>query len=423
MPRRILLVAATTGYQLRVFEETARRMGLDIILATDRCHQLDDPWGDHALPVRFEKPNEAMDVLAGIQPPDGVVAVGDGGTPVASLAAAHFGLPFHPFEAVTACRDKYLARERFRQAGLPVPAYSRVRGDTEVSYPCVLKPLGLSGSRGVIRANNPAEFKAAFDRIRALPVAEVQVEDYIPGREYAVEGIVTDGQLQALAIFDKPDPLEGPFFEETIYVTPSRGPVEALIQAAQDGIRALDLTHGPIHAEMRHNQAGVWLLEIAARPIGGLCAGALRFADGMPLEELILRHALGEDVRGLIRETAASGVMMIPIPMSGIYQGVEGVEEASAVPSVERIAITAKPGQRLLMLPEGASYLGFIFARAETPEAAEQALREAHHQLRFTISGELKIWPAGAYSPEETPSPHPRSTAPSASSGTPASPE
>jgi hypothetical protein len=135
---------------------------------------------------------------------------------------------------------------------------------------------------------------------------------------------------------------------------------------------------------MRYNERGVWLLEIAARPIGGLCAGALRFGNGaVTLEELILRHAAGEDIGGVRREESASGVMMIPIPTSGVYNGVSG-----AGPDV---IITAVPGQRLLKLPEGSSYLGFIFARAETPAQVEEALRSAHADLQFDMATELPV--------------------------------
>ena len=414
MPKRVLLVAATTGYQIRVFETAARQMGLDVILATDRCDHLDDPWGDNALPVRFERPDEAVRTLAGITPkPDAIVAVADRPAHLAALAAAAMGLRFHPHEAVRASRNKFLAREHFRRAGLLVPEYFQVPANSNAPeaarsarFPCVLKPLGLSASRGVIRANDPAEFSVAMDRIHALLQSPdirrtredqnqfIQVERYIPGSEYAVEGIVTNGNLQVLAIFDKPDPLEGPFFEETLYVTPSRASSEvqnALVRTTEDGVRALGLTNGPIHAEMRHNEMGVWLLEIAARPIGGLCAGALRFGGGMALEELILRHALGEDISRVRREEAASGVMMIPIPASGIYAGASGVEQAQQTPGVSEVIITAKPGQRMLKLPEGASYLGFIFARAETAETVERSLREAHNRLTFDIAAELPV--------------------------------
>lgn len=417
MPKRILLIAATTGYQIRVFESAARALGHEVILATDRCDHLDDPWGDNAIAVRFEKPEEAVQALASIDPrPEAIVAVGDRPTQIAALAAAALDLPFHSPDAVLAARNKYLARERFRRARLPVPDYFRLSSEIQLEvavrsarFPCVIKPIGLSASRGVIRADNESEFCNAVTRIRALLQSPdirrmreeqnefLQVETYIPGMEYAIEGIVTGGELQVLAIFDKPDPLEGPFFEETIYVSPSRASAavqNALIHAARKGVRALGLTHGPVHAEMRHNDSGVWLLEIAARPIGGLCAAALRFTGGMRLEELILRHALGEDISTIAREEAASGVMMIPIPNSGVYRGVSGIEEAREVNGVTDVIITAKPGQRMLKLPEGASYLGFIFAGGSSPEDAEAALRDAHNCLRFDIAAELPVMPS-----------------------------
>lgn len=402
MAKRVLLVAATTGYQTQAFDETARRIGFEVTLAIDRCIHLEGSWGEHAIPVRFEQPENAALMLAKLAArPDGVVAVGDKPTEIASLAAAALGLRFHPHDAVLACRNKLLARERFEAAGLRVPEYFYMPTHAEPAevarsarYPCVIKPLGLSGSRGVIRADYESEFCGAVERIRTIlaqPTIEhneyLLVESYIPGREFAVEGIVTDGRLQALAVFDKPDPLEGPFFEETLYVTPSResaGIQTALVDATQAGVRALGLTDGPVHAEMRFHEDGVWLLEIAARPIGGLCAGALRFDGGaVSLEELILRHAVGEDIGGICREDCASGVMMIPIPANGIYNGVSG-----AGPDV---TITAVPGQRLMKLPEGSSYLGFIFAREETPALVEEKLRRAHAGLQFDIATELRV--------------------------------
>jgi hypothetical protein len=410
--KRILILAATTGYQTRVFEETARAMGLDVVMATDRCRHMDDPWGDQALPVRFQKPKSSAALLARLEPkPDGVIAVGDRPTELAAVAAEQMGLRYHSPAAVIAARNKLLARERFRAAGLLVPEYFAVgvEGGPEealrrVVFPCVLKPLGLSGSRGVIRANDTAEFHAAFQRIATLLQRYeivrlnedqdhfIQVETYIPGREYAVEGLVEGGRLKVLALFDKPDPLDGPFFEETIYVTPSREPQvvqHALAQTTQDAVGALGLTDGPVHAEMRYNDRGVWMLEVAARPIGGLCAKSLRFSGGATLEELLLRFALGEDVSGVEREGQASGVMMIPIPQGGIYSGVDGVEAAASVEGIEDVEITAKHGQRLEKLPEGSSYLGFLFARADMPERVEEALRQSHSRLRFTIMTEL----------------------------------
>jgi hypothetical protein len=263
----------------------------------------------------------------------------------------------------------------------------------------------------VIRANDPKEFVEAFDRIAAilrtpevLQTAEqqdsfIQVERYIHGREFAVEGILTHGRLQVHAIFDKPDELSGPFFEESIYVTPSReseAVQRAIINAKEEAIRALGLTHGPVHAEMRVNETGVWMLEVAARPIGGICAESLRFSGGVSLEELILIHALGEDVSMLRRQRCASGVMMIPIPANGTYRGVQGTDEAMLVPNVAKVEITAKEGQRILQPPEGSSYLGFIFARAEEPADVEESLRVAHSKLAFDIAPDFPILPPGA---------------------------
>jgi biotin carboxylase len=415
MPR-VLLFSNTTGYQANAFKTAAERIGISIALATDRCHVLEDPWGDGAIPVRFQEPQESAEKIADFAkryPVDGIVAIGDAPTMTAAFAAERLGLPYHPPHAVDACRNKWISRERFKAAGLAVPWYCRFPTDYdasmaagEVSFPCVLKPLGLSASRGVIRANDKQEFVAAFDRITKLLEAAairisrldstqwIQVESYIPGEEFALEGLVTDGQLKTLALFDKPDPLKGPFFEETIYVTPSRVPPrdqQAILDCAHSAVTALGLQHGPIHAEFRFNEEGPWVLEVAARPIGGLCAKALRFANGMPLEELIIRHALGENIAAIAREDSASGVMMIPIPAAGVYEGVENVEAAEKVEGIESVEITAKLQQKLVPLPEGASYLGFIFAHGASPAFVEIALRAAHAKLQFLISAELKV--------------------------------
>jgi len=263
-----------------------------------------------------------------------------------------------------------------------------------VRYPCVIKPLDSSGSRGVIRADNAATLRAARERIgRMWRNPTLLVEDFIPGREFALEGVVSEGKLRVLALFDKPDPLNGPFFEETIYVTPSLEPdavQSAIGEAAQAAVTALGLSDGPVHAEMRVNDAGVWMLEVAARPIGGLCARVLRFG-GRPLEEILLRHALGEDVSHDSFDAGAHAVMMIPIPAAGAYRGVQGLESASQVAGIEAIEITAKEGQILVPLPEGASYMGFIFARAASSVEAEHALRQAHARLVFDVSQALPI--------------------------------
>jgi biotin carboxylase len=417
--KRLLLLSTTTGYQAQQFRAAAARMAIPLVLASDTCHAMDDPWGDGAISVRFQKPRESAEKIreyALHQPIHGVAAIGDAPTATAALIARDLGLRFHSPEAVALCRNKFLARERYRQAGMRMPWYARFKAASDpkqavraVPYPCVLKPLGLSASRGVIRADNEKQFAPAFKRIAALlqrkdvkimrdeSAGWIQVESFIPGREVAVEGLVTRGRLRVLAIFDKPDPLDGPFFEETIYVTPSRiddAAQQAIADCTQQAVSALGLCDGPIHGEARLNQDGPWMLEVAARPIGGLCAGALRFdCDGhqLSLEELILRHALGESLDDLARESCASGVMMIPIPHEGFYEGVENVEAAQQVAGVERIEITAKLRQKLVPLPEGASYLGFIFARGQDPQTVEDALRESHARLHFLISQAMPV--------------------------------
>lgn len=413
--KHLLLIASTTGYQTRAFAEAAERLGYRLTLATDRCHVLDDPWGDQAIALRFEDPVAAAETIAREAASDltGVVAVGDRPAYLAALAAERLGLRYHPSSAVEASRNKYLARERFRAAGLLVPQYTRIDLDADLvsaaeaaKYPCVLKPLGLSASRGVIRANNATEFTEAFARIRALLASPdiarlrdqqdrfLQVEDFIEGREFALEGLVTGGRLRVLALFDKPDPLDGPFFEETIYTTPSRENPEtqtAIRETTQRAIEALGFTDGPVHGEMRVNASGVWMLEAAARPIGGLCARTLRFSPDVSLEEVILRQTAGEQIGPLMPESPSSGVMMIPIPRAGVYAGVSGVVDASAVPGVEHVEITAKEGQMLVPLPEGASYLGFLFARGDTPAQVETSLRAAHAKLEFQITTSLPV--------------------------------
>ena len=424
---RLLLLFTTTGYQAAAFREAAEKLGVAIVAGSDRCRMLEDPWRDGAIPLRFENPEGSAAAIveyAAQHPLDAIIAIGDKPTLTAALACEALGITSHPPAAARACHDKYLFRQRLQAAGLPVPAFCRlpaqalrsqgVGGQAEppaapppgVGFPCVLKPLALSASRGVIRADNPQEFAVAFRRIRALlqtpdirrlkeeAAQWILVEQFLEGSEAALEGIMDRGALRVLAIFDKPDPLEGPYFEETIYVTPSRSPesVQAeMIRATEQATRAIGLCHGPIHAELRLTPQGPLVLEVAARPIGGLCARALRFDNGWSLEELIIRHALGESIESVRREPAASGVMMIPVPAAGILEEVRGEPEALAVPGIADIRITAKRKQQLVPWPEGSSYLGFIFARGESPGEVEAALREAHRRLEFMITPALPV--------------------------------
>ena len=417
---RVLLLSTTTGYQLRSFAKAAERLGLDLLLATDRCHQLEDPWRDGAVPVRFYDDDAslaAIEAAAREKPIDGVIAVGDRPTPLAARVAEALGLRGNPVAAAEIARNKRAMRRAFTSARLEVPWFIDLPAPTDprvigaaIPYPCVVKPLGLSGSRGVIRADSSEQLVSAVKRIRGLlarPELRAQrtgllddliIEGYLEGAEYAVEAVLTEGQLQVLAIFDKPDPLIGPFFEETIYVTPpaiSSALERAIAEEVQRATTAIGLVHGSVHAECRVGPAGVAMLEVAARPIGGICSRVLRFEGGegglASLEEILLRHACGEDLSRYVREAAAAGVMMIPIPKRGIYKGVTGDTAASVMPNVEEVEITARPDQLLEPLPEGDSYLGFIFARAEESATVVAALRSGHQELEFEILPELPV--------------------------------
>jgi predicted ATP-grasp superfamily ATP-dependent carboligase len=421
--KRVLVFAGKLGYQTRTFDAAARRLGVGLGFVTDRCHQLDDPWGDRAIAVHFESPEVAAytvleKIRDGGERVDGILALGDRPAVAAAYVARGLGLIYNHPAAVEACRSKLRMREVFRDAGLLVPWFRAVALQPApepallgISYPCVVKPLSLSASTGVIRANNREEFLTAAARVRRVlespeilasreaNLGQMIVEGYIPGREVAVEGLLTEGGFRVLAIFDKADPLEGPFFEETIYVTPSRltGTQQLEIEkCAVAAVRALGLSHGPVHAEFRINEEGVWPLEVAPRPIGGLCGRALRFVssngdEAIGLEELLLRQAVEMSVGNWKREATASGVMMIPVPASGVLEGVEGEAAAREMVGVMDLEITARIHDYIAVWPEGSSYLGFLFARGESADEVERALRRAHGELRFVIRERLAV--------------------------------
>src|SRR5436189_352138 len=404
---RLLLLLPTVTYRTVAFVEAARRLGAELTVASERPSTFERANPTGLVTLDFADPTHAAAQareFARAHPVHGVVAVDDDTAVVAAAIAEALGLRGNPVAAAAAARDKHQQRQLLATAGVAVPRFEllTIAADPEkvasgVSYPCVLKPLRLSASRGVIRADTPAGFVAAFERIKRILeqtgcARSLLVEEFVPGREVAVEGLVTQGTLQVLAIFDKPDPLDGPFFEETIYVTPSRFARTAqqeIAACAQAAVHAPGLRDGPIHAEVRHNDRGAWLIELAARPIGGRCSGALRFeireaGNGkreMSLEEIIIRHALGMELPTLERVLRASGVMMIPVPGAAVLRDTRGVGAAHAVPLAEDVAITAHPGQPLVPWPEGSRYPGFIFARGGTSEAVEAALRTGHARL------------------------------------------
>lgn len=408
MPRLLLLLPTST-YRTEDFVDAATTLGVDLVCASERPSTFESRVPDHLLTVDFADPAAAAETVARFarrRPLDAVVGVDDLTAVAAAAIAERLGLHANVVAAVSAARDKFQMRQCLAAAGVRVPRFRRIALKDDpflaargVGFPCVLKPLSLSASRGVIRADNIDQFMAAFRRIAALLARDdvaatgdaaqyLLAEQYVPGLEVALEGLIVSGELNTLALFDKPDPLEGPFFEETIYVTPSRLPADvqkAIARMAAEACLALGLREGPVHAELRVNDDGPWIIEVAARSIGGLCSRTLRFGTGMTLEELILRQALGLPIATLEREGRAAGVMMLPIPRAGTLRTITGVEDAKAIAGIEDVAITVHAGQALEPLPEGWQYLGFIFARGDRPEQVEQALRDAQARLTVTI--------------------------------------
>ena len=396
MPRA-LLILPTSGYRTEDFLAAASALDVEVVVATDRRQTIGD-----ALRIDLRRPERAAEAiveLARERPLDAVVAADDGGVVAAAIAATRLGLPANPPEAASRARDKLALRQALAAAGVSQPRFAELPpgGDVAaVGFPAVLKPTRLAMGRGVIRADDAGAARESERRIRRIvaaagddPAAPLLLEEYVPGVEVAVEALLRGGRMETLAVFDKPDPLEGPYFEETIYVTPSRLPedahaaVERLVAAAA---AAVGLREGPVHAEVRLDGPRMWAIELAARSIGGLCGRTLRFGLGVRLEELILRHALGLPLEGrLRREEAAAGVMMLPIPGAGTLRGVSGQDEARAVPGISDLRITIPVGGRMVPLPEGDRYLGFMFARGAGPDEVESALRTAHARLDVAI--------------------------------------
>lgn len=410
--KRLLLLVPSTTYRATDFVAAALRLDVELLVGSERRQALEKLAGG-TVTLNFRNADKGVQQileLARAQRLDAIVAVDDEAVVLAARAAEALSLPHNKPDSVAATRNKHQFRQRMDNAGLPAPKYrlSHVDEDpqsiaNEVDYPCVLKPVALSASQGVIRADDPAQFVTAFGRIQRIlrksstqrddaegdeAARQILVESYIPGVEIALEGLLIRGQLNVLALFDKPDPLEGPYFEETIYVTPSRlteSQQQTIIEATQAAVMAIGLEEGPVHAELRLTDDGPVVIELAARSIGGLCARILEFGAGIGLEELILRHALGLPIENMDREQSAGGVMMLPIPRKGVLRAVSGKGAALSVEGVKDLTITVPIGQDVIPLPEGRQYLGFLFAKAETPASAEAALRNAHRHLVFDI--------------------------------------
>lgn len=417
----VLLCTTSVGYQARAFDEAARRAGVTLRIVSDRCDQLEDPWGNDAIPARFDRnPALVAPVLAALAgtPVDGVLAVGDRPAWLAAHIAEAHGLPWHRPDAVAAATNKLLARGRLLAAGLPVPWFVSVpaRGDedldrlTRVRFPCIVKPVGLSASRGVMRADSLPELMAARERLAALLARPdvrsaastddetLIVEGFVPGQEFALDGVLESGSLRVFALFEKPDPLDGPFFEETIYVTPARlAPARQHVIAGHiaRAALALGLHHGPIHGECRVDGDDIVVLEVAPRPIGGLCARAIPVVapdrSTCSLEDVLLAHALGQPLDHYGHQALASGVLMVPVPVSGRFREVEGVEAVRAMPWVTGVEITARPGTMLEALPEGGTYPGFVFAQGAQPDDVIATLRAASRRLRLVVDRAVAI--------------------------------
>lgn len=407
MPRVLLLVPSAT-YRAGDFLDAARALGIDVVVAGEEEHTLAGVMGTRWLRVPYGDAEGAAQAIVdhdAVAPLDAVVAVDDAGTVIAAAASERLGLAYNPPDAAAAARHKLVMRARLARAEVPQPAFAAIPAEADdeevarlvagVGLPCVVKPATLAGSQGVLRADTPEEAATVVARVRRIAASAgvdsteaLVMERFVPGAEVAVEGLLTDGVLEILAVFDKPDPLNGPAFEETIYVTPSRlggADTAAVRSVTAAATAALGLRHGPIHAEVRVADGRASVIEVAARTIGGLCSRALTFTAGASLEQLVLAHALGRHDQGAVRHRGGAGVLMIPIPRAGRFAGVGGVDAARAVPGVVDIQIIVAPGRPIVPVPEGNRYLGFVFATGALPEDAERALRRAQKHLDIRI--------------------------------------
>ncbi len=399
------MIAPHSSYRTTAFLDAAHRLDVGVLFASEGKYSVVSAYADGVHIDLKDSKSSLRTILAEAarRPFAGVLGTDDPTTELAARVARHLGLPHNPPAAVRIARRKDQARACLAQAGVPVPRHhlidlrrSFARQAERVCFPCVLKPLTLSASRGVIRADNTDQFCKACARISRLLHAEdtdehdhILAENFIPGVEVAVEGMLSGGELNVLAVFDKPDPLDGPYFEETYYITPSRLNTAVRTEIRQrinDACDAYGLREGPLHAECRINDKGVWILEVAPRTIGGLCGRLLRYGTGRSLEELVLAHAMARPLALPEDRPGGAGVLMVPTPAAGVLRRVEGLLAAQRVPFVEDVSILVREGYRLVPWPEGSSYLGFIFARAPTPEQAEAALRQAHAELNFVVA-------------------------------------
>lgn len=411
MAPRLLLIAGKSSYNAADFVAAADKLEVEVQMASDRCHVLAEVWPEGAWSIELRDPAAAAQTIVercADRPVDGIVATDEVSAEVAARAARDLGMAHNSVQSTLRAGDKLLLREALAEAGVPQPWFRTLAIDanvsavaTQLSYPVVIKPRHLSASRGVMRADDAATFAARVESLRRLlgdpevvakrpeAAGSVLIESFVAGSEHAYEGLLREGELLELALFDKPGMSDGPFFPETIYVTPSRLPdadQRAIAAVVAEAAAALGLRDGPVHAELRLAQEGPRVLELAARSIGGLCGRALRFGAGISLEELIITHAIGGDL-GVVKRSgaAASGAMMLPVPAAGVLRAIEGVERARAVDGIVDVVITARVGETVVPLPEGNTYMGFVFGRGDDPAAVEAAFHQAAEAIRFRI--------------------------------------
>ena len=407
MPR-LLLMLPTRTYRTPALLAAAARCGVELTVASEEDSSVAhlNPAGFLTLP--FSSPAACAGPVRAFHddyPIDAVIGIDDTVVEAAAVVARELELPHNDPEAVAVAGDKRRARERLSAAGVPCPGFEWRRfedperaGAPVFGFPAVIKPLSLSASRGVIRVDDHAGMGEAVSRLESIVDAEsgssieegFLVEAFVSGPEVAIEGLLRDGRLEVLTVFDKPEPLEGPYFEETIYLIPSRLSVERqgeLGEMSREACAVLGLTEGAVHAELRVTESGPVVIEVNPRAIGGLCSDVLRFGTGLRLEDILLHHALGDRAPLPERVESAAGVMMLPVERGGILLRVDGVQAAEAVAGIERVAITAHPGQQLSPWPEGGPYPGFVFARGETADEVERALHTAHRELTLVFEG------------------------------------
>jgi biotin carboxylase len=399
MPTAIVLLPSTT-YRAADFMRAAEGLGVDLIVASENPPPFE--MGDRYLQVDCSDPNLAAEAIVRIgddAPIDGVVAADDAGVVAAAIAGRKLGVRANDPEAAAATRDKGRQRALLRAGEVPQPRFDMISpGDDGVQaaagigYPLVIKPVDRAAGQGVMRVDEVSDLTTAMSRVRSIvgEAAPLLVEEFMPGEEVALEGLVRDGELTTLALFDKPDAVDGPFFPETILVTPSLIDEKAQAECrrvAAAALAAIGISHGPVHIEMKVDGGLVRVIEVAARSIGGLCSRSLNFGLlGTTLETLIIRNAIGMEKPELRREPTASGVLMIPIPSAGTFTGIDGLDRVRELEHVSALDITATPGSQVQPPPEGDRYLGFVFAKGPDRDEVEATLRQARDLLRVLVA-------------------------------------